>query len=91
MEKIITYEFDNIITFSFTATGTDPSQACYGTLPKAEYLPGALASIRRDRALGRLLVLHAEGDERIIKEALWVLGSCTYFDRFIIDSEWSGT
>lgn len=90
MKKIITFEFDQIIHLSFPTPGKNPWQACYGTLPKAEYRPGALMAIRKERSMGRRLILHAAGNERIIKEALWVLGACIYFDKIVIDHEWSG-
>lgn len=49
--------------------------------------PGALKNILENRFENKRIILHAAGDERVIKEALWVLGACGYFDEIVIDGE----
>lgn len=90
MKNDIVYDFDKIITIVPNPPAKNESQACYGTLPRAAYRPGVLKSILEHKLEDRRLILHASGDERIIKEALWVLDACRYFDKIIIDGEWPG-
>lgn len=56
-------------------------------IPRASYRPGALKNILENRFENKRIILHAAGDERVIKEALWVLGACGYFDEIVIDGE----
>lgn len=90
MKNDVIYDFDKIILIAPNPPAKNERQACYGTLPRASYRPGALKSILENRFEGNRIILHAAGDERIIKEALWVLGSCAYFDEIIIDGEGTG-
>lgn len=90
MKKDVIYDFDKIITITPNPPAKNERQACYGTLPHASFRPGALKSILENRFHERRIILRASGDERIIKEALWVLGACGYFDEIVIDGEWVG-
>lgn len=89
MQNHIIYEFDKIVLIEPPCSGKNTKQACYGTLPRAAYRPGALQSLLEDRISENRLTLHASGNERIIKEALWLLKACRFFDKIIIDDEWT--
>lgn len=90
MKNDVIFDFDKIIALDPNPPAKNERQACYGTLPRASYRPGALKSLLENRFRGRRLILHASGDERIVKEALWVLGACKYFDEIVIEGEWVG-
>lgn len=90
MKNDIIYDFDKIILITPNPPAKNEWQACYGTVPRAAFRPGALMSILENRFKNKRIILHAAGDERIIKEALWVLGACCYFDEIVIEGEWEG-
>lgn len=87
MKNNIIYDFDKIIRIDQNPPAKNVQQACYGKVPRASYRPGALKSILENRFENKRIILHATGDERVIKEALWVLGACCYFDEIVIDGE----
>jgi len=86
MKNDIIYDFDKIIRID-PNPAKNIQQACYGMIPRASYRPGALKNILENRFENKRIILHAAGDERVIKEALWVLGACGYFDEIVIDGE----
>ena len=87
MKNDVIYDFDKIITITSNPPAKNIHQACYGMVPRVSYRPGALKSILENQFGNKRIILHASGDERVIKEALWVLGACCYFDEIVIDGE----
>ena len=87
MKNDVIYDFDKIILIDPNPPAKNAQQACYGMIPRASYRPGALKNILENRFENKRIILRAAGDERVIKEALWVLGACGYFDKIVIEGE----
>ena len=81
MKNDVIYDFDKIILIDPNPPAKNVQQACYGMVPRA------LKNILENRFENRRIILHAAGDERVIKEALWVLRACGYFDEIVIEGE----
>ena len=87
MKNDVIYDFDKIILIDPNPPAKNVQQACYGMVPRASYRPGALKNILENRFENHRIILHSAGDERVIKEALWVLRACGYFDEIVIEGE----